>query len=353
MIQQRLVRYGGLVAWLMVAVPLLLNRAGAEGRMRSWTIVYVLFGIAFALHDRLTPPQRRMTRALEVACVVAIVLLLCDGFEGTLLVLVALQLGRDESRRFALTWIGVQTALLFASIAIHWTPRAALMLTPPYLGFQLLAYLVLEATRREAEARDEIGRVLAESGRMAERLRLAHELHDTAGHHLGALSLHLEAALQRTEGATRESIATARSLASNLLAEIRRMVADRASDAEVALDVELHKLAAAVPRPAIHLTIANGMRLSDPDRAHVVIRCAQEIITNAAKHSGAQNLWLSVIAAADGTLRIDARDDGAGAATLVEGVGLRGMRQRVENCGGEFRIATSAGSGFGVMAIVP
>jgi signal transduction histidine kinase len=294
-----------------------------------------------------------VARALEVACVIAIVLLLCDGFEGTLLVFVALQLGRDESRRFSISWIVVQTALLYASIAMHWSPRPALLLTPPYLGFQLLAYLVIDATRREAEAREEVSRLLAESSRVAERLRLAHELHDTAGHHLGALSLHLEAALQRTDGPARDAITTARSLATNLLADIRRMVAERAFESDVALDVELHKLAAAVPRPHIHLDIPEGLRLGNPERARVVIRCAQEIITNAAKHSGARNLWLSVIAGDNGSLRIDARDDGSGAASLVEGVGLRGMRLRVEKCGGELRIATAPGTGFGVMAIVP
>jgi signal transduction histidine kinase len=249
-------------------------------------------------------------------------------------------------------WIAAQTLLLFAAIAIHWVPRAAIMITPPYLGFQLLAYLVIDATRREAEAREEIGRLLADSSRIAERLRLAHELHDTAGHNLGALSLHLEAALQRTDGPTHDAIATARGLASNLLDDIRRMVADRASDEGVTLDVALHQLVAKVPKPRIHLTVEEGLRLEDPQRVHVVIRCAQEMITNAAKHSGARNLWLSVQTDA-GALRIEARDDGAGAASVVEGIGLRGMRQRVEQCGGELRIATAAGSGFGVMAVVP
>ena len=358
-----MVRHGGLAVWLMVGVPLLLDHSGAAGRVTGWAVAFISFGLTLLLHDNLERRERVAARALEVACVVTVVLLLCNGFEGTLLVLIAMQLARDESRRTALIWIGVQTFLLFAAIAFHWTPRAALMLVPPYLGFQLLAFFLMESVRREREARLEIAgnnaelramaQLLANSSRLAERLRIARDLHDSAGHHLGALSLHLEAALQRSDPSARQSIATARALASSLLDDIRAMVADTASQEGIDLEKALRTLVADVLRPRVHLSVSEGLHVDDAERGHIVVRCAQEIVTNAAKHSRAENLWISVAESVDGALRIEARDDGTGAESLVEGFGLRGMRSRVEGLGGELRIATSAGSGFGLTALVP
>ena len=61
----------------------------------------------------------------------ALVLTLCDGFEGALLVLVAMQLGSRVDRRTGLVWIAVQTVLLCAAITYHWSLRPALMLAVP------------------------------------------------------------------------------------------------------------------------------------------------------------------------------------------------------------------------------
>jgi len=90
----------------------------------------------------------------------------------------------------------VQSAALAGAVAYHWTPRAALLLAPPYLAFQLLAFFVADVLAREARAREELRAAqarLAETTRLAERLRISRELHDAVGHHLTALRLNLEA----------------------------------------------------------------------------------------------------------------------------------------------------------------
>jgi len=148
------------------------------------------------------------------------------------------------------------------------------------------------------------------------------------------------------------SVATAQALARRLLADVREIVAESRSRDGVGLAEALQTLVGAVPRPRIHLDIPQELRTPDPERAHTLLRCAQEMVTNAARHSDAENLWLRVRCEA-GTLRIEARDDGRGSQGADGGFGIRGMRERVAQAGGELRVVTQPGHGFEVTALLP
>jgi signal transduction histidine kinase len=343
--QDRVLRIAGLLTWLAVGVPVAINSTSSPLRLALWGAAFIAFGLGF------------LTRilSLQSAAVVGMVATLCNGFEGTLLVLIAMQLGAVMSRRSGMWWIAVQSAMFFTAISLHWSVRPALMLTPPYLGFQVLAFFGFEMLAREAAARRElvaINAMLAESSRIAERLRISRELHDALGHHLTALALNLEAAMQRSHGESRVRIETAQKLAKSLLSDVRNIASAMQSGTALDLEKVLRPLIDDVPRPRIHLEVADGIRVEDPERANIVVRCTQEIVTNAAKHSSAENLWI-VIGRDGNAVRIHARDDGRGAASGTEGFGLRSMRDRVEGAGGELRVDTHPGLGFEVMARVP
>ena len=208
---------------------------------------------------------------------------------------------------------------------------------------------------REATANAEIRalqQILTDSSRIAERLRIARDLHDALGHHLTALTLNLEAALQRADGDARAKIATAQTIARSLLTEVREIVASNDVDESVDLAHALETLIAGVPHPAVHMQVAEDLRVTDPERARTILRCAQEIVTNSARHSGAENLWVVIDRDGD-VVRIRAHDDGRGANVLADGFGLRAMRGRVEKVGGELRIVSGPGRGFDIVALVP
>ncbi|HYC88561.1 MAG TPA: sensor histidine kinase [Thermoanaerobaculia bacterium] len=346
---KRITQIGGAAAWLAVGTHVALAGADSPLRFVIWSVAFAVFGAG------LLAPARLPVLALQVAAVTAMVLTLCDGFEGTLLVMVAMQLGSVLPRRTAILWIVAQTLLLGAAIGWHWTPRAAMLITPPYLGFQLLAYLALEALARESAANAELRAtqsIIAGSTRLGERLRISRELHDTVGHRLTALSLHLEAALQKSAPPAREYVDTAQSLARQLLGEVRDIVATMGEPDGIDLAGALQTLTASVPRPQIHLAVEPDIRIDDPERARVVVRCTQEIITNAARHSAAENLWIVIDREGD-SVRIRAHDDGRGSERVPEGFGLRAMRERVEGAGGRLQIETQPGAGFDVIALVP
>ena len=328
----RVLGIAGLIVWLMVGLPVFVQGADSVRLLASWAVTYAMFGALFIIDMRY---PRLSLLALQAACVIVIVALLCDGFEGTLMVLIAMRLGSRVSRRVGLTWIVVQTLLLAAAISFHWNPRAAFLLVPPYFGFQILAFFTFQVLEREA--------------RIAERLRITRELHDSLGHHLTALTLNLESALVRADGEAKADVQKAQMLARGLLADIRAIVAGDAVEEEIDLTKSLQDMALNVPQPRVHLQVDN---LEGVSSAHVILRCAQEIVTNAARHSGAENLWIAIERSGNG-VQIRAHDDGRGSAAAPEGFGLRGMRARVEAAGGELKIVNEPGRGFAVIAVLP
>jgi len=360
MSERRILSVAGLVMWLMVGVPIAIQwRLASLLRLDVWTAAFLLFGALFIFSVR---SRGLVLPAIESLAVIVMVAVLCNGFEGTLLVLVAMQLGSRVSDRVGVAWITLQSVLLGVAITIHWSLKSALMLVPPYFGFQILAFFTFASMSRLAMANGELRalqEILADGSRIAERLRISQELHDALGHRLTALTLNLEAALRRihpTEGGSaRQNVETAQTLARELLADVREIVAASRSGA-VDLGPALERMATDVPRPQVHLQIATELRVDDPERRHILLRAVQEIVTNAARHAEAENLWIVVERAGD-ALRIRAHDDGRGdrwsASVHGAGFGLRGMRERIESAGGELSITSRPGLGFDLVATLP
>ena len=92
--------------------------------------------------------------------------------------------------------------------------------------------------------------------------------------------------------------------------------------------------------------------MTDPRRAQVLLRCAQEMVTNSVRHARAQNLWLSLVQNVNG-VALTARDDGRGVSKVEAGNGLKGMAERLRLLGGELKIETSPGDGFSLQAWIP
>jgi signal transduction histidine kinase len=196
------------------------------------------------------------------------------------------------------------------------------------------------------------GELLANTSRLAERERISRELHDTLGHHLTALSLNLEAASHLAQDNALVQIQRAQSVTKRLLSDVRGVVSALRGEDPIGLAHALKTLAASVPAPQIHLLIAEDLTINEPLRAHTVLRCIQEIITNTIRHAAAANLWIE-LARTDSGIAIRARDDGRGAKDVQPGHGLTGMRERLEQVGGRLEIETQPARGFRIDAWMP
>jgi len=337
----------GIAAWAGVCLATVVL-ALDKSLLIPWGFASVAFIAAFVLWS--FGPKRLSTAALVVQglSVVVMVALLCNGYEGFLLVLIAAQLALGGSRRRGISWIAAQSVAMGVAVALHWSPSPALLLSFPYLGFQLLMFaavrLYAEGRRLQAE--------LQELSRVEERLRITQELHDSLGHHLVALSLNLEWAAHESQGEARVAVRSAQVLARSLLREVKSIVSDARHEGPVDLPDELRRLAHELPWPKLHISCPPDLRFDDPHTGRALLRTAQEIITNAIRHGEARNLWIEIARDAD-RVRLSARDDGQAAAEVSEGVGLSGMRKRLEALGGTLQAAPAASSGFEVHAELP
>lgn len=370
---RRLLRWGGFAIWAVVGLPVLFSVLGPPSRERlstplsAWAASFVLFGVALALNtSRRHRDDRTASLALAAGQSAAAFCLMalppCFGLEGALLVLVAFQLGGLLSHRAAVTWVLVQSVGLLAIMWLHWGWHWGVVLAGAYLPFQLIAYATTRLLAREMVARERLSAantelettrgLLAQSARVAERFRIARDLHDLLGHHLTGLSLNLEIASHLTDGDARIRVERAQSVTKLLLGDVRGVVGDLRQEAGLDLPAALRNLAESIPRPRIHIGISPYLELCDPLAGEVLLRCAQELVTNTVRHAQAENLWLDVTRNGEG-VEIHARDDGRGATTLQSGNGLAGMRERIEQRGGTLLVETAPGHGFSVTAVLP
>jgi signal transduction histidine kinase len=102
----------------------------------------------------------------------------------------------------------------------------------------------------------------------------------------------------------------------------------------------------------VHLDVPATLELEDAARGETILRAVQEVITNTTRHAQARNLWLRLKASPAG-ITLQARDDGATATTFTPGNGLRGMRERFEQHGGQVMAGPAADGGFEVRAMMP
>jgi signal transduction histidine kinase len=264
-----------------------------------------------------------------------------------------------------IAWL-VLSEFLVVPVYVRWLDMSwveALMQSLLYAGFSGFVFVTSLVARQQAQAREDQRRLnaelratralLAESARINERTRISRELHDLLGHHLTALSLNLEVAGHLVRGKAQEHVNQAHTLARLLLSDVREAVSRlREDDAAIDMAATLRPLADNVAGLQIAMEMPQPFLLDDPERAHVLLRCTQEIITNAVRHAQAGELRLHY--RYEGRLvRLQARDNGRGAEAPVAGNGLRGMRERLAAYGGRVDIDTRPGRGFAVDLRLP
>ncbi len=234
--------------------------------------------------------------------------------------------------------------------------------------FMVIAWLIGHSIR-QAQARAELVRAQAAAqATMAERLRIARELHDLVAHSIGIVAIQAGSgrrvfdarpdeardALAAIEATSRETLSGLRRMVTGLrradpesgpgqapvgatpgLADIDRLVTT-ARDAGVQVEVEWR--GSREPLPA------------DIDLS--AFRIIQEALTNVISHARIGQCQVA-IDQRDGQLSIEITDSGRGGSAAGTGYGITGMRERAALLGGDFSAGPRTGGGWRVAARLP
>jgi signal transduction histidine kinase len=192
--------------------------------------------------------------------------------------------------------------------------------------------------------------VLPHPAALAERARIAGEVHDAAGHGLAAIAMQAGLALVTLDDDPEQTRASLRAIKETSTAALAQLRA--------ALD--------GIDPPAGDLTaLIDGVRaaglpvdvepagLPVPSQLHdTVYRVVRESLTNVLRHAGPTRALVRMTDAPTAYV-LEIADHGPGAGQAAEGRGLRGMRARVTEAGGHFAAGPREGGGFQVTARFP
>jgi signal transduction histidine kinase/ligand-binding sensor domain-containing protein len=198
----------------------------------------------------------------------------------------------------------------------------------------------------------------------AERTRLSREIHDTLLQSLVGLALQLDVVARRlgSSSAERDQLTRLRRLVEEYIREARQSIWDLRSPALQRMDLVsalqmLCRRATEDGPAAVELNVIGQRRGCPPKVQTHILRIAQEAVANAVTHGAAKHIQLE-LTFLDRSLALRVTDNGCGfdpeRLTFGDGhYGLTGMKERAEDIGGRFSVATTRGAGTRVETIIP
>jgi signal transduction histidine kinase len=203
---------------------------------------------------------------------------------------------------------------------------------------------------------------------MAERLRIARELHDIVAHSIGIIAIQAGAGrrvFDASPAKARDALATIEATSRDTLSGLRRLVTGL-RQAEPETEPQHAPLC---PAPGLadiqrlaDTTLDAGVKIEvdwrgsrgplPPDIDLSAFRIIQEAVTNVVRHAGTGQCRVC-IDQQDGQLSIEITDSGPGASPAGTGYGITGMRERALLLGGDLSAGPRPGGGFRVAARLP
>ncbi|WFN93066.1 sensor histidine kinase [Gordonia sihwensis] len=318
--------------WLMKALALAI--------IAVFVVVYLLLCVYSMFDcDPRSAPARNAAIALLAVLMIGLMPLLCaDAFSVAPFVMAAVAFAAPWRVGYSLA--GVAAVLVSAVVVpelFGWELDSGFLIVLLVVGITMGFSRVMRDGERDRELAAERQRELnGQLAVVAERERVARDVHDILGHSLTVISVKSELAGRLVDldpARAKQEMAELNALARQALAEVRSTVGN----------LRAPELPSVVAAAEIALTAAEiDADLPDPDaydgpHAALFAWVLRESVTNVVRHSGATRC---VVTLTDHSLTV--ADNGHGSPLLTFGNGLRGLAERVEAGGGRLTVDSDA-----------
>jgi signal transduction histidine kinase len=340
---------------------------GTPARAIAAVLLLIFLASNLMLNQLTKAPSELHRRSLAAALAIQVTATFClfgMGSQSTspvLLIIIAAEFMLSLESRVAWMLLICLNAAFYAVLVVVWKAENPFYVLSLYGGFQAFAALTAGSMKKAQTIAENLRlanaellttrALLAESARDGERLRVSRELHDVAGHKLTALSLNLELLRKESRSPPRE-LNFAFELSQEILSDIRAVVSNLRHHDGIDLQEALTRLISMFPTPEVSLQLQQGLRVSGTERAEALLRCAQEALTNAARHADAAHAYVSLTEDAQHVV-LSIEDDGRFEGSLELGNGLTGLKERIESVHGSILIDRGPYGGCRIVARIP
>lgn len=277
---------------------------------------------------------------------IALALAPFSGLQGVFHIYACVQAGFQRPGKHAGIWIMALTVFyagfiaLTASLTQDYVNAAFALVFGVITGISCIS--AAESMERE-KVRERSQFIEKQHARLAERERIAHDLHDVLGHTLTMVALKSEVAaklIDRDPARATEEIQAVASAARDALRDIRETVYGMTV---TTLETELALAERALAEAGVTLTIKGDLPELDARQSKALGMTIREATTNIVRHAQAHHANISFVENGE-QISVDIIDDGISDALVFnEGAGLTGLRERIRELGGQADIINDAG----------
>jgi two-component system, NarL family, sensor histidine kinase DesK len=320
-------------AWLAYLTYFVVYPLLARGSALDWALTAAATSVFLALYFRGYWVQGRALLAIIAAItLLAVACLPFNAGAGTLAVYATAFAARVGSRRAAIVTILVVTGAFGVAAWLTGTYPWAWMwalVVAPLVGMVNIHWAGVTRTyARLRVAQEEV----AHLAKLAERERIARDLHDVLGHTLSLIVLKSELAAKLAEREPARAVQEIReveAISREALAEVRKAVGGYRAGS---LQQELASARKTLESAGLTVETAVADVKLPPGHEAVLSLVLREAVTNIIRHARARSCRIEVATVGE-RVELAVSDDGRGS-VAPEGHGLQGMRERIEALGG-------------------
>ncbi|HEY1501569.1 MAG TPA: sensor histidine kinase [Acidobacteriaceae bacterium] len=330
--------------WLVYSVFFVIQPMEQHSR-NKWLIFAAVYVVFLAIYTGLVYAKSQRTQYLLLVALAglgAAYFPTNGGAAGMFIYVAAFVPFVSESIAVSVgTFAGVAVIILVEGWSLHlnpWTWGFYIFFSIAVGSGNLVAAQRMRANKRLDLAHEQI----AHLAKLAERERIARDLHDVLGHTLSVVVLKSELAgklMDRDTQRARKEIVEVEHIARKALSEVREAIRGYRSEG---LAAEISRAQKTLDAAGVTLECGAKPPQLAPAEETVLSLIVREAVTNIVRHAQASHCRLEFAANGGGTALV-VEDDGRGG-IRTEGNGLRGMRERVESLGGQFRIDSARGT---------